>query len=389
MQRFFFFITAWVTFIVLASILMHSVSPVDDTTADSARPAAITLARQNPLFQKIFRSYQEKNYIDALSLIDKHDREFAQLAETDSELGFHYYHLKGHVHSSVWQHIEAEQSWQKALTFTDDRRIRNRLSRMIKNRQRLIHDINAERDLKAFYHASPNVGPASALKGKVVVIYIFLTDSALQNWSLRKRDFVIQNWEHAENWLHTKAASYGAGLSFERRLFVVDKNPFIKRLRVADFNRDFANAEKVAHLVAKDLGFDNMMLFIQEIKRQEKADQAAVLLHLARDGRSFASRCMYRCPPDAEYVFLMEKPDSKFWQSMGYAQAHEALHLFGADDLYNIDKAKNYAVRDIMNYPASILEASSLDDITAYAIGLTDKKPETPFYIKDYLPGRE
>ena len=85
----------------------------------------------------------------------------------------------------------------------------------------------------------------------------------------------------------------------------------------------------------------------------------------------------------------MEKPDVKFWQSMGYAQAHEALHLFGADDLYNIEQARYYAVRDIMNYPASILDASTIDDITAYSIGLTDQKPKTPFEIKEYSVRRE
>jgi hypothetical protein len=388
MQRFLFFITGWIVFTVLASVLMQTVSPVD-TSSDPDKFGTIILAKQNPLFQKILRAYREKNHVYALSLIDKHQHEFAEQAITDAELGFHFFHLKGHVHSSVWQHIEAEQSWQKALTYTDDRRVRSRLSKLIKTRQRLIHDINAERDLKGIYHASPNVGPAAALKGKIVVIYIFLTDSALQSWSLRKRDFVMQNWGHAENWLQAKASKYGASLSFERRLFVIDKNPYIKRLRVADFNKSFVNAEKVAQLAAKELGYDNMMLFVEEIKRQENAEQAALLIHLARDGRSFASRCMYRCPPDAEYVYLMEKPDYKYWQSMGYAQAHEALHLFGADDLYNIDKARNYAVRDIMNYPASILEVSTLDDITAYATGLTHKKPKTPFYIKDYIPGRE
>ena len=74
----------------------------------------------------------------------------------------------------------------------------------------------------------------------------------------------------------------------------------------------------------------------------------------------------------------------KKWQSLQYAQAHESLHLFGADDLYNISHAKYYSVRDIMNYPSSILEASTLEDLTAYAIGIRERRPITPFEVKNF-----
>ena len=334
--------------------------------------------------RKFNRAYQNDDYLKALQLIDENEADFSDLPETEYVLGYHFYHLKGHVHSSLWQHIEADQSWKKAMTYTDNKKLRARLSRLIKASSHIISDINDERDQRAFYQASPQVGPAAVLKGRVVVVYVFLTDAALQNWSIRKRDFVMNNWSMAENWMQKESKQYSANISFVHRLFLVDKNPYIKRLKVGDYDKNFVNAGKVAQLAAENFGFSNMLSFMNEIKKQEKADQALLFLHLARDGRSFASRCMFHCQSDAEYVFLMEKPDTKFWQSMGYAQAHEALHLFGADDLYNIKQAKYYAVRDIMNYPSNVLGASTLDDITAYAIGLTDTKPKTPFKIKNY-----
>jgi hypothetical protein len=66
-----------------------------------------------------------------------------------------------------------------------------------------------------------------------------------------------------------------------------------------------------------------------------------------------------------------------------YAQAHEGLHLFGADDLYNIDKARDYAVRDIMNHLPRYLFEARIDSITAYAIGWLADQPEAPFPIED------
>jgi len=388
MARVLLFIAGWIFFIFLVSVLVQFSKPAS-MTSDTEQFETVTLVRENSVFREIQQAYQDNDYVTALQLIDANETDFADLPEADYVLGYHFYHLKGHVHSSLWQHIEADESWKKARSYTDNKKLRARLSRLIKASNQIISDINEERDLRNFYQASPHVGPAAALKGKVVVAYVFLTDAALQSWSIRKRDFVMSNWSMAENWMQKNSKQYSSELSFVHRLFVVDKNPHIKRLQVGDFDMNFVNADKVAQLVAENFGFSDMLSFINEIKKQENADQALLLLHLARDGRSFASRCMFRCQSDAEYVFLMEEPDSKFWQSLGYAQAHEALHLFGADDLYNIQKAKYYAVRDIMNYPSNILEASILDDITAYAIGLTEKKPKTPFEIKNYSPERK
>jgi hypothetical protein len=385
--RFFKLVVGWISFIMLVTLIIHFGSPTNRENDQDLE--SISLIEDNPILQKIQQAYQKHDYMGALKLLDEHENEFANLPESEYQTGYQFYLLKGFIHSSIWQHIEAEQSWEKAGAYASNERLKGRLSRLIKASRHVINDINSERNFRSYYQASPYVGPASSLKGKVVVMYVFLTDGTLQNWSLRKRDFVMTNWRLAQRWIQKNAKLYASDVSFTHRLFVVDRNPYIKRMKVADFDGDFVNSDKVAQLVAENFGYSNILAFIDDVKKQERADQAILLLHLARDGRSFASRCMYRCQSDAEYVFLMEQPKVKFWQSMGYAQAHESLHLFGADDLYNIRKAKFYAVRDIMNYPSSILDANTLDDITAYAIGLTDKKPETPFKIVDYTPGRE
>jgi len=395
MGRIFVFFVGWIGFIFLVSALIHFGKSIE-TSGDAEEYKVVTLVYENDTFQEIQKAYSDKDYLKALQLIDQHEATFVKLSQAKSspnrpngsELAYHFYYLKGHVHSSLWQHVEAEKAWTTAIGLTNNTGYRAKLARLIKASDQMVNDISSERNQRDYYQASPFVGPASALKGKVVVAYIFLTDGALQSWSIRKRDFVMNNWGMAENWMMQNSKSYSSNLSFVRRLFVVDKNPYIKRLQVGDYDMNFTNADRVAQLAAEHFGFSNMLGFLNEIKRQENADQAILMLHLARDGRSFASRCMYSCQSGAEFVFLMEKPNSKYWQAMGYAQAHETLHLFGADDLYNIDKAKYYAVRDIMNYPSNVLAASTMDDITAYAIGLTETEPKAPFKIRNYTPGR-
>lgn len=63
-------------------------------------------------------------------------------------------------------------------------------------------------------------------------------------------------------------------------------------------------------------------------------------------------------------------------------QAHEILHVFGADDLYHISKAKNFAVTDIMNYYSSDINYATIDPITAWAIGWRGL-PIVPFNVEN------
>ncbi|MCW9017774.1 MAG: hypothetical protein OQJ89_12460, partial [Kangiellaceae bacterium] len=64
-------------------------------------------------------------------------------------------------------------------------------------------------------------------------------------------------------------------------------------------------------------------------------------------------------------------------------QAHEMLHVFGADDLYSIKGAREYAVTDIMNYQSKKLSDSQIHPVTAYAIGWQKEPPKSPFKIID------
>ena len=134
-------------------------------------------------------------------------------------------------------------------------------------------------------------------------------------------------------------------------------------------------------LATRQLGERSVLDFIERIKQEEDADQAILLFHLDRDDRSFASRCMWRCPPEGEYAYILGAARPKNVREIAHVQAHETLHLFGADDLYKIKNAKYYAPRDIMNYRSRMLEAGRLEPITAYAVGLLEEKPDAPFEI--------
>ena len=381
MQRFVLILISWLAVIVFATLFLDSAMH-RQTRGLSARDQE-RFAEQVALLRAVEKQYQQQAYPSALQLLESRQSLFSD-GHAPDELMLGYYLLKGKVHWSLWEYIEADQAWQLAEQYAHSSKQKGMLAQLTRDSQRVVHDINRERNNREVYLASPHVGPAGELKGKIALIYVFLVDGNGNGWSLRDRGYVENTWRTAQAWLQDKARRYGSTISFSRRVFLVDKNPQLVRLRVGDVSNKFRNVDQVATLVATQLGFSNVLGFIEHIKQEEHADQAMLLLHLARDGRSFASRCMQRCSPLGEFVFLLESPRNKKWQSLQYAQVHESLHLFGADDLYNIKNAKYYDVRDIMNYPSSQLQASTLESLTAWSVGLDHVKPDTPFKIKTF-----
>jgi len=381
MLRFVSIMLAWLVIVVVAAMLMHGTLEQDKSGLSSVNQQQFT--RQVALLRTVEDKYQQQQYSLALQLLESNQSLFIS-PTIPNQLMLGYYLLKGKVHWSLWEYVEADQAWQTAEHYARTDKQKRMLAQLTRDSQRVVNDINHERNYRQVYLASPHVGPAAELRGKIALIYIFVVDGGSNSWSLRDRSYVQQSWGTAQAWLQQKARRYGSQVSFSQRLFLVDKNPFIKRLRIGDVSNHFKNVDQVVALLARQLGYPDMLTLTERIRWQEHADQAMVMLHLARDGRSFASRCMHLCSNLGEFVVLLESARRKKWQSLQYAQAHESLHLFGADDLYNIRKAKYYDVRDIMNYPSSQLQVSTLQALTAWSVGLTTQKPKTPFKIKTF-----
>ena len=136
--------------------------------------------------------------------------------------------------------------------------------------------------------------------------------------------------------------------------------------------------------VIKNLGEQSINQFIKKIKTQEKADHVAISFLVNRKDRSFAIRCLSNCSDNREFVFILEYAKTKYINDMEYALAHELLHLFGADDLYNISNGTYYAPRDIMHYQSKYLSTMNLGPLTAYSVGLIYKQPATPFTVRSF-----
>ena len=242
----------------------------------------------------------------------------------------------------------------------------------------MTEQVTTEERPRSFYTVMRNFGPAKHLTGKTVVVYLFIETDQSQ-WSSLDRQQAISTLEFAQRWYTKQAKNYQvAEPTFVNRIFHIEGDPMMSRfhstLSIQSPSDDFAR-----YAVSK-LGFDTPSQFLKKVKQEEQADNAMLFLHLNKQARSFAWPCTYRwC--EEEYTFILEPIKDPRWQSLHYTIAHEGLHLFGADDLYNIDNAKTYSPNDIMHYASRYLEDSEIDSLTAYAIGWSDFKPHTPFPI--------
>ena len=293
------------------------------------------------------------------------------------------YAVKAEAHLQLWQHIDAEVALQKAMpgaTPKQQQAFRSRLSQV----QKVIEQNEKERTDRTEYVASPGLGPSGRLRGRVVIAYVFIDDGKESRWSKRNRQAVLGSMDRVEKWYGQWAERYGGeGLEFVRRVFVYDRDPLLRNAFEELINRDVQTGYDLAERMVELEGAQTATGFLERLRVEERADQVVLLLHVNKQSRSYALRCSYGCWSEAEYAFLFQTNSFNDWDALLYAQAHEGLHLFGADDLYNIDKARDYAVRDIMNHLPRYLFEARIDSITAYAIGWLADQPEAPFPIED------
>lgn len=327
------------------------------------------------------------DYLAALSAAD----EALAVALANPELGSGYvadaYTRKAQAQIGLWEYIDAEATIRRALPYTDEAG-RATLDRMLAEVQGYITDNDTERNEQHIYHASPGIGPARTLHGKVVIAYVFVDDGWHSTWSLKAEQYVLRELDRVQQWFQARGQAYGVtGLRFTQRIFHYDRDPWLRnalpRVHIDDEQMGYDVAQRAVSLQ----GARSVNAFLYRLIREEAADQAILLLHVNLDKRSFAHRCWTDCPDQAEYAYLLEPSEPSYWDATAYVQAHESLHLFGADDLYNLSGGRYYAPRDIMHNAARYLEASVVDSITAFGVGWVDQHPRPiPFPLQQAEP---
>ncbi|WP_111979706.1 hypothetical protein [Algibacillus agarilyticus] len=287
------------------------------------------------------------------------------------------YRKQGYLHSQHRHNHLALDSYLNARKLAEDK---NTDQANIKLLRANIERNQSERDLKQGYRNARFTGIAKTMQEEVLILYFYLNDNRWSKWSNQDRLKNQANIDQVTAWFKHQSQRYDiANLSFKTRYFFVHSPKGITKewLRQSSF---FPYAKS---LISKQVGYDSFEDMINALKETENQN-VAVVLHSNGKARSFAMSCRKtkrKANCQNEYVMLTEKMEkSAYSWATQQVQAHEILHLFGAADLYNIQKAKNYATTDLMNYYSNTLKNATLDPITAWSIGWAER-PKTPFSI--------
>lgn len=385
-KNFKFFI--WSIIVTIIVFIKINEAPQPDKTESQLTRNKIVKNKISPVVTRVNEKLNQavhlekkKKFTEAIAVLNSATREINLSTEFSDQFKSYVWDLKTNLHLRLWQYADAKEAITEALRFADKGQKKNLIKKSdwLEN---VIEKVNKERNKNTSYLASPNVGPAANFFGDIGIVHLFVEEKTSKSWGLKQRSISLTAMNKAKKWFKKETYKYGKSVNFKQRVYLINRNPAIKRLSLATDKKRYRYANAIVDLAVKQLGGKSILSFLYAQKKAMQVNEVMLLVHINKSGRSFAKRCLFKCATTGEYTYILEDASVKKWQSMEYAQAHESLHLFGADDLYNIKQSIYFATRDIMNYPSKYLDASVIEPVTAYGIGLINKKPEAPFKIK-------
>lgn len=256
-------------------------------------------------------------------------------------------------------------------------------------------DFTGDEPIKPYW-ASKNAGSANELLGDVLFVSIFMEDPETEI-TPQVTDEVLAELRKTGDWLEAQAQKRGKTLKITTGR---DDAELIVRYTYPKVITD-----------SDGLSYDDIMLIMRNLKmgayynkitQKYNTQNVAFILHLNKNGRSYASSSSVKTPSElllsdayeAEYSYfdVCTVYNMYYSEKTGYdIYAHELLHLFGAVDLYYYEFYEDNRGEDavdmymekhsLMNtyFQKEIMLASpppnEIGDLTAYLIGWEETVP--------------
>ena len=225
------------------------------------------------------------------------------------------------------------------------------------------------------------IGSASVLRGKNILISLFLTtpDNAFTE---EEKEICLQRLKEAAIYIEETAFGYGVETQFILD-WSEENSQDLCMEKTVDFSisddSDFMDAldEAFAQWTEEELSYERLL-------QEYGADGIATCMFVNAPGRSYA--IVYDGEDNVRESLVMFVRNDKGTEEEPAVYAHEILHVFGAHDLYRGEEYSR-AVTDYIaaNYPNEIMRSvagegrisEQISRITAYHLGWIDEIPET------------
>lgn len=252
-------------------------------------------------------------------------------------------------------------------------------------------DFSKERD-RDQYFATRNEGSAKVLRGKVAILNIHLTSPSLR-WTKTADIDATEAEQLAQRFILQEAARYKIpNLQFDVIPWAL--TTALELPGLATNSNDLLDVDTMRSIrdssrlqVETALG-THLESVVSDLRKSGYAEVGFIIYFpVSTEARDFAFMAYNTQPPDdPELGFIFTPIGKNLSTEFGHLSvtiAHEALHLFGADDLYRIrglDKADQH---DVMGEYCSGFKQATLLDATAYSVGWIATPPKRPYPFVD------
>jgi hypothetical protein len=232
------------------------------------------------------------------------------------------------------------------------------------------------------------MGSAARLKGSCCLINIYLRDQE-SFWPDELKHDIVLRMEQAVNFIINCASEYNINVSITQRSIGLDVDVEYPGAVPIDMFENIYWSEDAF----TPIGYLNGNNFIKDIKKQFNAEQAALVFHINKPGRSYNISYCYGSDKVfyAERCVMFSSYDGNI-PTYASSYAHEILHCFGAGELYfPFDSTKerytlagNFFPNDVMFRVDSDINKISIGEYTAYRIGWLKSLKKKYWVFEDF-----
>ncbi len=226
-------------------------------------------------------------------------------------------------------------------------------------------------------------GSAIELKGNIYILSVFIT-TPNKKWTYDEKTDLVSSQIKAQEWLKKQAKLYGVDISFENGFYGLKSDIYVDEIKSIKEMYE-ARLDWVYQVLTK-IGYSSPLEFLERLKNTKDCANALVIIYANESGRSYA--VPYSTGRNKEKYFFegctVYRKDTYYQYTCAATIVHEILHLFGAWDLYKLDKtdkaraqkANELFHNDIMIGGTCDLETLKIDKLTAWLVGLRKNKEE-------------
>jgi len=245
------------------------------------------------------------------------------------------------------------------------------------------------------YFESKNVGSAKEITGSTYILSIFASEGD-EKWTIEGKKQFMKKEQEAFNWISKEVKTYNKTFTYKRGVYFKGDVDFKLKKRVKISTSDSIKyvRNNIYPMLLEALqmqGYKSTKGLYEYLTSKFGCSNVIINLYIKGQGHSY-SQPFNTTSDSTKFLEVTVICEKNKWDVETYTAtiAHETLHAYGAWDLYAVtpagkekaEMAKAKFANSIMLKTQTNINQLTIDEVTAWRIGLTEKKD---WYL-DFIP---